>query len=83
MVLPLPASVVHAWGRLKILSLNNKQPDYDSIKKGHYVLYRPLYITYNPQNKNLNQSKDFILFAHGKTGRDIMVENGVVPYINA
>ena len=69
--------------KVKILSLNNKQPDYDSIKSGHYVLYRPLYITYNPQNKNLNQIKDFIRFAHSKTGRDIMVENGVVPYINA
>ncbi len=68
---------------VKILSLNDKQPNYDSIKKGHYVLYRPLYITYNPQSKNLKQIKNFIRFAHSRKGRKIMIENGVVPYIDA
>ncbi|VAW66544.1 Phosphate ABC transporter, periplasmic phosphate-binding protein PstS (TC 3.A.1.7.1) [hydrothermal vent metagenome] len=69
--------------KVKILSLNNKQPNYDSIKKGDYVLYRPLYITYNPSSKNLSMIKDFIRFAHSRKGRRIMIENGVVPYIDA
>jgi len=69
--------------KVKILSLNDKQPNYDSIKKGQYVLYRPLFITYNPQSKNLRQIKDFIKFAHSRQGRKIMIENGVVPYIDA
>jgi len=69
--------------QVKILSLNNKQPNYDTIKSGHYVLYRPLYITFNPQSQKLKQVKDFIRFAHSKTGRDIMIANGVVPYIDA
>jgi len=69
--------------KVKILSLNDKQPNYKSIKTGHYVLYRPLFITYNPQSKNLKQIKDFIKFAHSRKGRKIMIENGVVPYIDA
>jgi len=69
--------------QVKILSLNDKQPNYDTIKSGHYVLYRPLYITFNPLSPQLKKVKDFIRFAHSKTGRDIMIENGVVPYIDA
>lgn len=69
--------------KVKILSLNDKQPNYKSIKKGHYVLYRPLFITYNPQSKNLKEIKRFIRFAHSRQGRKIMIENGVVPYIDA
>jgi phosphate transport system substrate-binding protein len=69
--------------KVKILSLNGKQPNYKSIKSGDYVLYRPLYITYHPQSKQLKLIKDFIRFAHSKTGRRIMIKNGVVPYIDA
>jgi len=69
--------------KVKILSLNNKQPDYDSIKSGLYVLYRPLYITYDPSGPHLKQIKDFIRFAHSRAGRRIMIKNGVVPYIDA
>jgi len=68
---------------VKILSLNNKQPDYQSIKSGHYALYRPLYITYNPSSPKLAQIKDFIKFAHSRVGRKIMIENSVVPYLDA
>jgi len=68
---------------VKILSLNNKQPNYAAIKSGHYVLYRPLYITYNPNSENLPQIKDFIKFAHSRKGRKIMIANGVVPYLDA
>ncbi len=69
--------------KVKILSLNSKQPDYKSIKKGKYVLYRPLYITYNLSNPNLPKIKDFIKFAHSRKGRKIMIKNGVVPYLDA
>ena len=68
---------------VKILSLNNKQPDYKSIKSGQYALYRPLYITYNPKSPKLAEIKNFIKFAHSRKGKEIMIENGVVPYLNA
>lgn len=68
---------------VKILSLDNKQPDYASIKSGNYKLYRPLYITYNPESEKIDEIKAFIKFAHSRQGRDIMIENDVVPYLDA
>lgn len=68
---------------VKILDLNNKAPNYDNIKSGQYVLYRPLYITYNPESPHIKEVKDFIAFAHSAQGRAIMKENGVVPYLEA
>ena len=68
---------------VKILTLNGKTPDYRTIKSGRYQLYRPLYITYNSASPNYNDVKDFIAFAHSKTGRDIMKANNVVPYLEA
>lgn len=68
---------------VKILSLNDKQPDYDAIKSGNYVLYRPLYITYDPKSPKIDQLRDFIKFAHSRVGRRIMRDNGVVPYLDA
>jgi phosphate transport system substrate-binding protein len=68
---------------VKILSLDDKQPDYASIKSGNYKLYRPLYITYNPESEKIEEIKDFIKFAHSRQGRDIMTDNDVVPYLDA
>ena len=68
---------------VKILSLNQKLPTYTAIRSGHYALYRPLYITYNPDSPRLKDIKDFIKFAHSRKGRKIMIKNGVVPYLDA
>ena len=68
---------------VKLMKLDGKEPNYDNIKNGSYALYRPLFITYNPANQNLGQIKDFIEFAHSRTGRTIMKKNGVVPYLEA
>lgn len=69
--------------KVKIMSLNNIQPTYDTIKRGNYLLYRPLYITYDPDSTKIEQIKDFIKFTHSRTGRSLMRENGVVPYLDA
>lgn len=68
---------------LKILTLEGKTPDYLSIRRGNYSLYRPLFLTYNPNSKNIDTIKDFINFAHSSIGRKIMKKNGVVPYLEA
>ena len=68
---------------LKLLKLDGKSPSYDNIKNGSYALYRPLFITYNLENPNIDTVKDFIQFAHSATGRAIMKQNGVVPYLEA
>ncbi len=68
---------------LKIVSLNGLQPTYENIKSGNYLMYRPLYLTYNPTLPAYREVKKFIRFAHGREGRKIVRENGVVPYLDA
>ena len=68
---------------VKLLSLEGKAPTYDNIKAGHYMLYRPLYITYRPSNNpRLGEIKRFIRFAHSRQGREIIKAQGVVPYLD-
>ena len=54
-----------------------------NIKAGKYKIYRPLYITYNPNSPRLADIKKFIKFCHSKAGRTAMKKNGVVPYKEA
>lgn len=65
---------------VKILKLGDVYPDYDNVKSGKYQLYRPLYISYNPDSKNIKEVKQFIRFCHSKAGREIMRNNGTIPY---
>jgi phosphate transport system substrate-binding protein len=67
----------------KILHLEGKEPNIENIKHGDYLLYRPLYIVTNMQSENLRAVKDFIAFAHSKEGREIIRNNGSVPYLEA
>lgn len=65
---------------VKILKLGGVEPSYENIKAGKYQLYRPLYITYNPNSKKISNVKKFIHFANSAEGRRIMRENGTLPY---
>lgn len=67
----------------KILNLEGKDPSYQNIKQGDYLLYRPLYIVTNRQSENLSAVKQFINFAHSREGREIIRKNGAVPYLEA
>lgn len=68
---------------VKILALNGKEPTYDNIRNGDYLLYRPLYITANPGHPQYREVKKFIDFAHTRQGRDIIRHAGSVPYLDA
>ena len=69
---------------VKLLSLEGKVPNYENIRSGHYLLYRPLYITYMSRgNPELKEIKRFISFALSKQGREIIRAQGVVPYLDA
>ena len=68
---------------LKILHLEGKEPSFENIKHGDYLLYRPLYIVTNKQSENLQAVKDFIAFAHSPLGREIIRNTGSVPYLEA
>jgi len=67
----------------KILKLDGKEPSYDNIRKGKYLLYRPLYLITDRDSEHKNEVDRFLEFAHSKEGRDIIRNNGVIPYLEA
>jgi len=66
----------------KILKLDGKESNYENIRTGHYVLYRPLYIVTNLQDKNPEVAK-FVHFVSSDEGKAIMRKAGTVPYEDA
>jgi len=69
--------------KVKNLELDGKAPTYENIRKGEYGLYRPLYLAMNSQGKQYAEVKKFIKYAHSREGRDIIRNNGTVPYLEA
>jgi len=69
--------------KVKNLKLDGKEPSYDNIRKGEYGLYRPLYLAMNSSGKQYAEVKKFIKYAHSREGRDIIRNNGTVPYLEA
>ncbi len=67
---------------LKLLKLNGKAPTYENIKKGEYVLYRPLYLVTKYANVD-KKVRDFIRFAVSREGQAIIRQQGTVPYSEA
>ena len=66
----------------KILKLEGMDPNFDNIRTGNYLLYRPLYLVQNKRSANSQESGRFIQFALGPKGREIIRENKVVPYFD-
>ena len=69
-------------GVAKILKLDGKEASYDNIRAGQYLLYRPLYIVTNLQEKD-PEVKKFVSFVAGDEGKQIMRSVGTVPYEDA
>jgi len=69
-------------GIAKILKLDGKEASYDNIRTGQYLLYRPLYIVTNLQEKD-PEVKKFVAFVAGDEGKQIMRSVGTVPYEDA
>lgn len=67
---------------LKILNLNGHEPNYQNIKNGDYVLYRPLYLVI-PRMDSDPRVDAFIEFALSRDGQDVIKAAGTVPYIEA
>jgi phosphate transport system substrate-binding protein len=66
---------------VKILDFDGRSPDYENIKNGSYGLYRPLYLVTSPAPSP--EVKEFIAYAKSKEGRQIIRDNGTVPYRDA
>jgi phosphate transport system substrate-binding protein len=69
-------------GVAKILNLDGKEPTYENIRTGQYLLYRPLYIVTNLQEPD-PEVKKFVSFVAGEEGKQIMRSVGTVPYEDA
>lgn len=63
---------------VKIQDFNGKTPSFENVKSGDYGLYRPLYLVTGPAPSR--KVRDFITFATSAEGRNIIRENGTVPY---
>lgn len=68
---------------VKLLTLQGREADYENIRSGEYLFYRPLYIAHNPANPRYDEVKQFIDFAHSREGREIIRRQGAVPYLDA
>jgi phosphate transport system substrate-binding protein len=66
---------------VKILDFDGKSPSYEHVKSGEYGLYRPLYLVTSPSPSQ--KVKDFVKFATSREGREIIRNNGTVPYQEA
>ena len=69
-------------GIAKILRLDGKEASYDNIKSGQYLLYRPLYMVTNLDERDPDVKK-FVQFVSGEEGKAIMRQVGTVPYEDA
>ncbi|MES9855914.1 MAG: phosphate ABC transporter substrate-binding protein [Sedimenticola sp.] len=67
---------------VKILQLEGMDPSFENIRKGNYILYRPLFLTYNKKSERNGEADRFIKFALGPQGRGIIKRNKVVPYFD-
>lgn len=67
---------------VKILKLEGKEPTFDNIQSGSYLLYRPLYLVLS-LNESRKEVMHFIKFTHSGQGRAILRRNGTVPYLDA
>lgn len=68
---------------VKILRLEDKEPDYANILNDEYLRYRPLYIVATKGNPNYGRVRRVVDFGNSREGRDIVRANGVVRYLEA
>ena len=66
----------------KLLKISGKEPSYENIKNGDYLLYRPLYLVTHLENRD-KDIRAFSNFVHSNEGRKIMRSVGTVPYEDA
>jgi len=68
--------------KVNILDLAGKDPSYDNIQNGEYLLYRPLYLVVNKHNDD-PRVKDFVRFTQSREGKEVIRKAGSVPYTDA
>ncbi len=69
-------------GKANVLTLDGKEPSYENIKSGQYLLYRPLYVV-TAMDERDPAVKNFLQFVSSEEGKAIMRKVGTVPYEDA
>ncbi len=62
---------------VKIISIEGKEPTYENIANGKYMLYRPLYLVHKTNVSP--EVKNFISFVMSDEGQNIIKKQGTVP----
>ncbi len=68
---------------VKLLKLEGREPTYENIKNGSYLLYRPLFLVTHLRSLDNPEIYNFSAFVHGEEGKAIMRKVGTVPYEDA
>ena len=68
---------------VKLINLEGISPNYENIASGTYQLYRPLFLAYEPTGRNAEQVQKFIDYALSDEGREVIRQNGTVPYFDS
>jgi phosphate transport system substrate-binding protein len=66
---------------VKIIGFDGREPSYENVQNGSYGMYRPLYLVTG--SRPTAEVRSFIAFAQSADGRQIMRDNGTVPYTDA
>lgn len=69
--------------KVKLLKLEGREPTYENIKNGSYLLYRPLFLVTHLRSLDNPEIYKFSAFVHGEEGKAIMRKVGTVPYEDA
>jgi phosphate transport system substrate-binding protein len=67
---------------VKMLMVHGVEPNFDTIKNGSYMLYRPLYLVTKVVESN-PLVNNFVDFATSDEGTDIIRKTGTVPFTDA
>ncbi len=67
---------------VKMLKVHGVKPNFETIKDGSYILYRPLYLVTKMVETN-PLVNGFITFATSEEGTDIIRKTGTVPFTDA
>jgi phosphate transport system substrate-binding protein len=66
---------------VSIISIDNYVPTFENVKSGNYIFYRPLYLVTGSKSNTL--VREFVKFATSNEGKQIIRDNGTVPYADA
>lgn len=66
---------------VKMLQLNGIEPNMDTLKSGHYDLYRMLFLVVSKRYMERPEVAEFVKFALSAEGQKVIMAAGTLPYL--